>query len=348
VANCSTAVLSTLVTGGTPGFSYAWSDGSTTPSITVSTSGTYCVTVTDANGCTAVDCQNVFVASPLAVVLLQSGGCSTATIGASVSGGNPAYSFNWSNGSVAPNITVATSGTYCVTVTDARGCTANAFIEIEERNPLSFLLTADTACAQSTTSATFSWSGAVEPIVQLGEELDWQTLTPGYYELSWMDGAGCLVQTDFFIHEYPSLEWEAEIGGAADDALITLEIAGGQPPYSIQWSNGETGESLLSWDQEVNSATITDAAGCAIATDEFFVPLGIDVAHIRRHVEYLPGVGLVNQSEQNEHFYVIDSRGRLLVDDELRPGERWPCAHLPMGNYCVVQSGRVMRFVVMR
>jgi hypothetical protein len=240
------------------------------------------------------------------------------------------------------------AGSYSVMCIDARGCIADTFIEIEERVPLTFLLSADTACAQSTANATYSWSGAVDPIVQLGEELDWQTLTPGYYELSWIDGAGCLVQTDFFIHEYPSLEWEVEFGVSADDALITLEIEGGQPPYTIQWSNGETGESLLSWEEEINSATITDAAGCAIATEEFFVPLEIDVAHIRRHVEYVPGAGLVNQSERNEHFYVIDSHGRLLVEDELMPGESWPCAHLPIGNYCVVQSGRVLRFAVIR
>jgi hypothetical protein len=240
------------------------------------------------------------------------------------------------------------AGSYSVMCIDARGCKADTFIEIEERDPLTFLLAADTACAQSTTSATFSWSGAVEPIVQLGEQLDWQTLTPGYYELSWMDGAGCLVQSDFVIHEYPGLEWEVEMEESADDALITLEIEGGQPPYSIQWSNGETGESLLSWEQEVNSATITDAAGCAIATEEFFVSLGTDVSHISRQLDYLPGEGLVNQSQQSLHFYVIDSHGRLLLEDELAPGERWPCDHLPMGNYCVVQSGRVLRFVVMR
>ncbi len=50
--------ISSTVTGGTPAFTYAWSNAATTANITVATGGsaaTYTVTVTDANNCTATD-----------------------------------------------------------------------------------------------------------------------------------------------------------------------------------------------------------------------------------------------------------------------------------------------------
>ena len=47
------------------GFAYLWQDGSTDSSLTASTSGTYDVTITDANGCIASDSINVNVLSPI-------------------------------------------------------------------------------------------------------------------------------------------------------------------------------------------------------------------------------------------------------------------------------------------
>lgn len=45
------ATLTASATGGTPPFTYLWSNGGTTSSITATAPGTYSVTVTDANGC---------------------------------------------------------------------------------------------------------------------------------------------------------------------------------------------------------------------------------------------------------------------------------------------------------
>jgi hypothetical protein len=49
--------IATIVDGGTPGFTYAWSDGETTPNISGLGAGTYILTVTDMAGCQATDTQ---------------------------------------------------------------------------------------------------------------------------------------------------------------------------------------------------------------------------------------------------------------------------------------------------
>lgn len=115
---------------GNPGDDYHWSDNETTQIITVASSGDYFVTVTDPNsGCSASD--DVFVSiDPVPVIdlgpnITQCGGQVT------IDAGNSGNNFSWSNGATSETITVATSGTYVVTVTNSEtGCSASASIEI--------------------------------------------------------------------------------------------------------------------------------------------------------------------------------------------------------------------------
>ncbi len=117
---------------GTPNANYysAWSNGSTTNSIAVINSGVYCVTITDANGCTASTCDSVpnnnSVCNLVATIYENNGGLfSILTV--YDSGGIAPLSYQWSNGASASNIlTVTVSGTYCVTVYDNFQCSAVA------------------------------------------------------------------------------------------------------------------------------------------------------------------------------------------------------------------------------
>jgi predicted RNase H-like HicB family nuclease len=107
-----------------PYVSYQWSTGETTANITISTSGNYSVTVTDANGCVNTSTATVVTVNPLPTPVVQPSGPTTFCDGESVvlSTALPYNSYVWSTGETTPTITVATGGNYSVAVVDANGC----------------------------------------------------------------------------------------------------------------------------------------------------------------------------------------------------------------------------------
>jgi len=114
--------LLTANTNGPGPYVYQWDTGETTPEITVSTGGVYCVSVTDGNGCVAETC-----------IYVQENGNCWVGISPDPSGsltawaqGTPPFDFLWNTGETAQTIFPNAFGEYCVTLTDATGCSAEA------------------------------------------------------------------------------------------------------------------------------------------------------------------------------------------------------------------------------
>ena len=148
-----------------PGATYLWSSSATTQTIIVSSSGTYYVVVTDANGCSNSDTINVnFNAGPIVDLgndITQCGG--TVLLDA----GNVGSTYLWNTNAVTQTISVSTSGTYSVVVTNSSGCTGSDSVNVTI-NPLpavSGTSTATTMClsdAAATLTGTptgGTWSG---------------------------------------------------------------------------------------------------------------------------------------------------------------------------------------------
>ncbi|HRI26914.1 MAG TPA: PKD domain-containing protein [Chitinophagales bacterium] len=122
-----------FATGGTTPYTYSWNfnPGINTPTVTNLCPGTYVVTVTDMNNCTAagnfVISYGTLPPTTIALNVTQpncgsnNGAITALATGGGVSGG---YIYQWSSGATTPTITNLQAGTYCVTVTDAVGCTA--------------------------------------------------------------------------------------------------------------------------------------------------------------------------------------------------------------------------------
>lgn len=119
------------VNGGVSPYTYQWSNGSASPTVSNLTSGVYSVTINDFNGCSSVRSYTINQPSnPLVVNGLISVASNTSStdgaIDITINGGVGPYMFNWSNGATTEDISGLGIGSYMVTITDVNGCTTSA------------------------------------------------------------------------------------------------------------------------------------------------------------------------------------------------------------------------------
>jgi hypothetical protein len=115
--------------GGTPNYAFVWSNAQTAATLSNVTAGTYTVTITDSKNCTATATSTI--TQPAAALAVSTQTTANTAI-ANVSGGTSPYNYIWST---TPAQTIATAtgltpGTYSVTVTDQKGCSASATVTI--------------------------------------------------------------------------------------------------------------------------------------------------------------------------------------------------------------------------
>jgi hypothetical protein len=249
---CSLAngTASVQAAGGTS-YSYLWSNGQTTQLIENLTAGTYQVTVTEANGCSAT--AQAVVDSSTAITLtftVQSTSCQlpNGQVRVEASGGVN-YTYLWSNGAMTQEITDLTPGIYSVTVSDENNCTASGEVLVEGSTEISVTLIAtNTKCGLA--------NGNIEAIVQGGGSFymfSWsngdttqviENLEAGLYRLTVTSDEGCSAEAEIEIAiSEKLLIWEVEkmdvsCFGRSDGRLL-VSLSGGVSPYTVLWSNGE-------------------------------------------------------------------------------------------------------------
>ena len=158
-AGDANGIIDPLVSGGTPPYTYAWSNGETTKTILNLKAGTYELTVTDAEGCIASQSVKVEEPRPLTFTLsVVEADCGTDNGAATVSvkGGTPNYAYNWSTLPLPHNATMTGlgAGVYEVTVTDSEGCTALAQVAVGEKGAPAVDITAVTQSTCGNTDGT--------------------------------------------------------------------------------------------------------------------------------------------------------------------------------------------------
>ncbi len=150
------------------GTSYMWSNGATTQSITVSSSGTFSVTVTTGS-CNSTSPSVTVTVNPVPTATITAGGPTTFCQGQSVlltaSAGS---SWLWSNGATSQSISASTSGNYTVTVTNASGCSttsATTTVTVNSNPPATITANGPTTFCQggsvlltANTGASYLWS----------------------------------------------------------------------------------------------------------------------------------------------------------------------------------------------
>ena len=293
---CNGGAGSATVTagGGTLNYSYLWTpNGGNTATGAGLTAGSYTVTVTDANGCTAT--AGVTITEPLAL---------SATIGATTNvscngqadgrttvtatGGTTPYAYLWAPTSQTTALATGLSaGVYTVTVTDANACTATTTATITEPGTLSTSLTATnilcsggnsgqivSATLGGTTPYKYNWSN--------GETTsNATTLTAGSYTLTVTDANNCTTTASAGISS-PTPMIVSATGPQSDcsgaPAAMSVNVMGGTPPYLYNWTPmGGSGTSATVYPvvSTTYTVTVTDANGC-IATAT--VPITVSAA----------------------------------------------------------------------
>ena len=268
--------VTAAVGGGTPGYSYSWSTGDTTSTISGLAVGTYIVTITDANGCEAIDSTTLESMSEIQISTSGQGeSCPDENDGSATviaSEGVAPYSYEWSNGDTTATITGLVPGVYQITVTDNVGCERIGFEIITAADSLEITTskTDITTCGAADGTAKAMVDIGVEPLT-----FDWNTgattdsiggLSAGMYIVTVTDANDCQKVDTVTIIEPPSVavgvDATPNICEGTTDGFALAIVAGGTAPFSFLWNTGDTTQSLTDLTAGTYIVTLTDASGC--------------------------------------------------------------------------------------
>ncbi len=260
------------VTGGTGPYSYQWSTGQTSQTISNVGPGTYTITV-GSFGNPCIGTATITIPGNPQIVVTTSPNnsisCSTtAVISASATGGTGTLNYQWSNGATTPS-TVVYTGTYQVTVTDAVGCSANGSVSVLAAN--STLLVSinqpPMLCNGATTTLNASATGGFGTYsYSWSNSATTQSITvgAGNYCVTVTDTLGCLTSACVTVTQEPPLNVSIPTPAnvcSGSPGTITASAFGGIAPYTYQWSTGQTAQSITQL-AGTYTVTVTDAIGC--------------------------------------------------------------------------------------
>lgn len=306
--NVPMGVADLEVSGGSIPYSYVWSNGSNSQDLINVLSGSYFVTVTDANGCVTNN-QTVINQPPSAItsnVIATGVSCYLGNDGAAdltPAGGTPPYVFNWTPGNMnSEDVSGLTQGTYNVVITDSKGCAQSSTAIINQPPALISSITGyDVLCnGSSTGSADLTVSGGTSPYAyawasatnMLGNVQDLNSVVAGNYHVTVTDNKGCTREDSIIIYEpLPLLVSETHVDvncyGGTDGSII-LTPSGGTLPFTYQWANSvgalpNVSSSLSNIPAETYMVTVTDFNGCTktktISVTQPSSPLSLTETH---------------------------------------------------------------------
>ena len=240
---------------------YQWSTNQNTASIQVLQAGSYQVTVTNNQGCTAT---NAVTVSLLAAPSVNISGIQSFCEGASsvLLAGAGFSVYTWSTGQTTQNITVTQGGTYSVTVVNAQGCTGtdNQLIAV---NPaptasisgnLNFCTGQSTVLTANTGFNTYAWSS--------GQTTQNITVSQGgTYSVTVSNAQGCTGTSNQLITVNP-VPTATISGNSAFCAGQSTVLTANTGFSTYAWSTGQTTQNITVSQGGTYSATITSSFGC--------------------------------------------------------------------------------------
>ncbi|MDQ3102188.1 MAG: SprB repeat-containing protein, partial [Bacteroidota bacterium] len=306
--------LSTSVSAGTPPFTYAWSTGANTTSITAPP-GVHTVTISDANGCVSQVLSDTIGTAALpnqanagadATICgdqlpIQLNGSVVNATGGTWGGGSGTFSGIGVSPIYTPSAADFLAGSVQLTLmtTGNPGCppaTDSVTYLIPDNFSSASVNSTDATCwGLSNGSAAFTptdpgftylWN---DPLAQTTGTAT--GLEAGDYSITVTDAAGCSITLPATIGPSAALSI-AQISTIDEtclgvgDGSATVNVTGGTAPYTYEWSNGSSIESITDT-AGTYSIQITDANGCA----PLLIQVTIDAASV-------PNVAIAGDDEQ--------------------------------------------------
>lgn len=248
------ADITANVNGGTGPYTYSWSNGATTPTISNLGPGTYTLLVTDFNGCRAGETVEILPAPNWRINLesltpVSCFGGNDGAIQLSLMGAREPVSVIWSHGLedqlFAGNLT---AGTYSVAVEDSLGCIITSSFNIREPEILTLTdVVEDSQCAGfNNGSISLNISGGSAPYSfrwsNDANSRNLRNLAPGQYSIMVTDRNGCSTGATYIISEPEPLEITSDFSEELlchgnFDGYISIDINGGIQPYEVIWDD---------------------------------------------------------------------------------------------------------------
>jgi hypothetical protein len=237
--------------GGNSPYNFTWSNSQSGPTLINVMAGTYTVTVTDANACSAINTLTITNAPgpTVSITSISNSSCGmangSATLG--VNGGTPPYTYYWNTtpGMYTQTLQNVPAGSYCVSVTDANGCVATTCVTIGQNpGPIATVTSTNETCGMANGTAhagasggsgtfTYFWSDGQATNSALG-------LSQGTYSVTVFDGY-CSASATFNILEIPgpSAAFTMVPDTVIQHHYYVINNASGIPPLSYLWSWGD-------------------------------------------------------------------------------------------------------------
>jgi gliding motility-associated-like protein len=258
------------------GFSYLWSSGQTTQNISVSTTQTVSVTISDANGC-SVPSSNVSVVSnplPSSPSITPSGPTSFCN-GGNVTLAAPAgFSYLWSTGETTSTISVNTTSSLTLEVTDGNNCSSpissatNVFVNpipptptVNTTGGINTICAGQSLLLNSSNATSYLWStGQTTSNISVN--------TSGNYSVIITNSNGCtsLPSLLFAVTVNPLPAIPIIVSNGATTFCVGSDVTLEAPlSNTYLWSNGSTTQSITVSNSGSFNVVVTDGNGCTSA-----------------------------------------------------------------------------------
>lgn len=270
--------------GGKAPYTYLWSTGSTSSSLTNLCAGNYTVTVRDASNCITIATIAIISPPALSVSLVSTDvkckGACNGTATATATGGTGAYTYSWTNQPVSvvlPAIINLCPNQYIVTVKDAKGCTAKDTVTINEPTLLTSASTKkDLSCNGICNGlAIVSASGGVSPYTYV-----WNpgtisndtasSLCAGTYNAAVIDANGCFSFPPAVTITEPTLvvphaAFTNPLCNASCNGTAVANPTGGTGSYTYIWTpGGFTTKNISGLCAGTYTVSVKDSMGCTV------------------------------------------------------------------------------------